>query len=153
MPRRTRAVKTREPVAASHMAYSRVPRDWRWSTCDVHIGVVWSDRCWSARMVEPNFALMGSRITFLESLMHPDHDSMRAFATFHVCEEHELVTAASMKDAMDSQHQPSSPRKQIEPGPCFLRRHAAHARRTRGRPGRHHAARWRPRRRRGDQWS
>ena len=119
MPRRTRAVKTREPVAASHMAYSRVPRDWRWSTCDVHIGVVWSDRCWSARMVEPNFALMGSRITFLESLMHPDHDSMRPFAPFHLCEEHELVTAASMKDAMDSQHQPSSPRKQIEPGHLF----------------------------------
>ena len=46
-------------------------------------------------------ALMGSRITFLESLIHPDHDAMRAFAPFHTCEEQQLVTAASRKDAMD----------------------------------------------------
>ena len=32
---------------------------------------------------------MGSRITFLLSLIHPDHDDMRGFAPFHTCEEHQ----------------------------------------------------------------
>ena len=43
----------------------------------------------------------GSRPTFLESLFHPGHDDMRGFAPFHTCEEHQLVTAVSRKDAMD----------------------------------------------------
>ena len=34
---------------------------------------------------------------------------MRGFAPFHVCEEHELVTAASRKDAMDGDLGPIFP--------------------------------------------
>ena len=51
----------------------------------------------------------GSRPTFLESLFHPDHDDMRGFAPFHTCEEHQLVTAVSRKDAMDGHLGPIFP--------------------------------------------
>ena len=48
------------------------------------------------------FAPLEPRLTFLESLFHTDHDSMRGSAPFDACEEHEPGDATSRKDAMDS---------------------------------------------------
>ena len=51
----------------------------------------------------------GSRRTFLVTPCLADHDGMRGFAPFHVCEEHGPVAAASRKDAMDGDLGPISP--------------------------------------------